>query len=357
MIYARLVKPILFRLDPERTHDLAIACLAVAGRACARLGVAPPAPDPRLATEVCGLRFPVPLGLAGGADKGAEALLAWPGLGFGFVEIGTVTPRPQPGNPRPRVFRLPEDAALINRLGFDSPGARVVAERLAAIRRRGAYPVPIGVNIGKNKTTPLAEAVDDYVQALDALHAYADFLVVNVSSPNTPGLRALQTHDAVTALLDALGARNRRLGEKPLFVKVAPDLSRDELEAVAAAVRDRAHGLVATNTTIRRDGLRSPSRREEGGLSGRPVRALATEAVRILYCATGGRLPIIGVGGVMTAEDAYEKIKAGASLVEAYTGFVYGGPGMPRRVASGLARLLERDGLRALGDAVGVDSR
>ncbi|MHB8733485.1 MAG: quinone-dependent dihydroorotate dehydrogenase [bacterium] len=356
MLYERVVKPALFRLDPERSHELALTALGVAGAVWRRVGAAAAPADPRLAVEVCGLRCPSPIGLAAGCDKAARALWAWPRLGFGFVEVGTVTPRPQPGNPRPRLFRLPEDDALINRLGFNSPGADAVAARVTAARQTGRYPVPLGANVGKNKDTPLEDAAADYVRAMERLHPHADFIVVNVSSPNTPGLRSLQARDSVVPLLDAVAARNRVLGEKPLFVKVAPDMTREELEAVADAVRGRAHGLVATNTTVRRDGLRDPVAHESGGLSGRPLRQLATGAVAALYRATGGRVPIIGVGGIMTAEDAYEKIKAGATLVEVYTGFVYGGPGMPRRVAEGLVRLLDRDGLSRLQDAVGVDA-
>jgi dihydroorotate dehydrogenase len=355
-MYDRLVKPALFRLDPERSHELALAALGVAGTVWSRLGATAAPADPRLAVEACGLRFPSPIGLAAGCDKAARALWAWPRLGFGFVEVGTVTPRPQPGNPRPRLFRLPEDGALINRLGFNSPGADVVAARMAAARRTGRYPIPLGANVGKNKDTPIEDAAADYVRAMERLHPHADFIVVNVSSPNTPGLRSLQTRENVVPLLDAVAARNRALGEKPLFVKVAPDMTRDELEAVADAVQGRAHGLVATNTTVRREGLGSPAARESGGVSGRPLRQLATDAVAVLYRATGGRVPIIGVGGIMTAEDAYEKIKAGATLVEVYTGFVYGGPGMPRQAARGLVRLLDRDGIGRLQDAVGVDA-
>ena len=356
MLYERVVKPALFRLDPERSHELALTALGVAGAVWRRVGAAAAPADPRLAVEVCGLRCPSPIGVAAGCDKAARALWAWPRLGFGFVEVGTVTPRPQPGNPRPRLFRLPADDALINRLGFNSPGADVVAARMTAARQTGRYPVPLGANVGKNKDTPLEDAAADYVRAMERLHPHADFIVVNVSSPNTPGLRSLQTRDSIVPLLDAVAARNRALGEKPLFVKVAPDMTREELEAVADAVRGRAHGLVATNTTVRRDGLRDPVAHESGGLSGRPLRQFATGAVAALYRATGGRVPIIGVGGIMTAEDAYEKIKAGATLVEVYTGFVYGGPGMPRRVAQGLVRLLDRDGLSRLQDAVGVDA-
>lgn len=354
LIYERFVRPLLFRLDPERSHELVLAGLGLGGAVWSRLGAAPPV-DPRLAVEVCGLRFASPVGLAGGCDKAGRALSAWPRLGFGFVEVGTVTPRPQPGNPRPRLFRLPEDRALINRLGFNSPGAEVVAERMAVARRGGRYPIPLGANLGKNKDTPLEDAAADYVRTLERLHPHADFIVANLSSPNTPGLRSLQARDAVVPLLDALASRNRDLGEKPLFVKVSPDMTREELEAVADAVHGRGHGLVATNATVRREGLRSRLGSEPGGLSGPPVRQVATDAVRILYRATGGRVPIIGVGGIMNAEDAYQKIKAGATLVEVYTGFVYGGPGMPRRFAWGLLRLLERDGFSHLREAIGAE--
>jgi dihydroorotate dehydrogenase len=310
-----------------------------------------------------GLRFPTPIGLAAGFDKAARALWAWPALGFGFVEVGTVTARPQPGNPRPRIFRLPEDEALINRLGFNSPGAEAVAQRLAAFRRtdaarpRGRYPIPLGVNIGRSAAASNEEAIEDYRVSLDHLHPFADFLVVNVSSPNTLGLRTLQEGEALALLLDALAARNRVLGEKPLFVKVAPDLTEGEFEAVAAAVQGRAHGIVATNTTVGRDGARGAKRDEPGGLSGRPLRPLTLQSIRTLRRLTGGRMPIIGVGGIFTPDDVYGMIKAGATLVEVYTGFVYGGPGTAPRLARGLERLLARDGFTAVTQAVGVESR
>jgi dihydroorotate dehydrogenase len=343
-------------MEPERSHDAVLACLAAVGPVWRYLGGAPQAPDPRLAVTVCGIRFPTPVGLAGGFDKAARALWAWPALGFGFVEVGTVTALPQSGNPRPRVFRLPADEAIINRLGFNSPGARAVAERLASFRRRGAYPVPLGVNIGRSRDVSNEAAPDDYASSLDQLHPFADFFVVNISSPNTPGLRSLQVRDAATRLLDRLAERNRALGEKPLFVKVAPDLSEGELEEVVAALDGRGHGLVATNTTVRREGLRSAARGEAGGLSGRPLRDLSTRVIRTLRRVSRGRVPIIGVGGIFTAEDAYEKIRAGASLVQLYTGFIYQGPAAPRRVAAGLARLLARDGYETLAQAVGADS-
>ncbi len=352
MIYRAVVRPILYKIDPEVSHDVALTLLETTGPAWSRLSK--PARDPRLESTVCGIRFPTPVGLAGGFDKSARALWAWPALGFGFAEVGTVTAQRQPGNPRPRVFRLTEDRALINRLGFNSPGADAVARRLAAFRRR-AYPIPLGVNIGRSTAASNEAAPDDYTYSLDQLHAFADFIVANLSSPNTPGLRSLQLRDAIVPLLDRLAERNRALGEKPLFVKVAPDLTDAELEEIVSALDGRAHGLVATNTTIRRNGLRSPARDEAGGVSGEPLRDLCTRVIRTLWRLTRGRIPIIGVGGIFTAEDAYEKIRAGAALVELYTGFVYGGPATPRRILSGLRALLERDGFTNVAQAVGTE--
>ncbi len=354
VIYRTVVRPILFGIEPETSHEAILTLLGAAGPVLSRLGGAPR--DPRLETTVCDLRFPAPVGLAGGFDKAARALWAWPALGFGFAEIGTVTARPQPGNPRPRLFRLPEDHALINRLGFNSPGADAVAARLAALRRR-PYPIPLGMNIGRSRAASNDAAPDDYAYSLDRLHAHGDFLVVNLSSPNTPGLRRLQMRDALVPLLDRLAERNRALGKKPLFVKVAPDLTDEELEGIVSALDGRGHGLVATNTTIRRDGLQSAARDEAGGVSGRPLGDLTTRVIRTLFRLTRGRVPIIGVGGIFTAADAYEKIKAGAALVEMYTGFVYGGPGTPRRILAGLRELLDRDGFTNVAQAVGAANR
>jgi dihydroorotate dehydrogenase len=358
MIYRTLMRPMLFRIEPEASHEAALAILGAGGPILSRLGRSGTRArdDPALTTAVCGITFPSPVGLAGGFDKAAQALWAWPALGFGFVEVGTVTAQPQPGNPRPRLFRLAEDAALINRLGFNSPGADAVSERLAAIRRR-PYPIPLGVNIGRSRAVANEAAPDDYAYSFDRLHAFADFLVANLSSPNTPGLRSLQTRSAIVPLLDRLAERNRALGEKPLFVKVAPDLTDEELEEIASALGGRAHGLVATNTTVRRDGLRSAARDEPGGVSGRPLRDLNTRVIRTLFRLTRGRVPIIGVGGVFDARDAYEKIKAGAALIELYTGFVYGGPGTPRRVLRGLRELMGRDGFTNIAQAVGAEHR
>ena len=354
MIYRTFIQPLLFQLDPEQSHDLALTSLGIAGPVLAQL--CPPLFEPRLSMTVAGLRFPTPVGLAAGFDKAARALWAWPALGFGFVEVGTVTGRAQPGNPRPRVFRLPGDQALINRLGFNSPGADAMAERLAALRRGRPYPIPLAVNIGRSRAASNEQAVDDYVYSFDRLQPHADFVVVNVSSPNTPGLRQLQMRDAIVPLLDALTARNRTLGEKPVFVKIAPDLTDAELDEVVEAIGGRAHGIVATNTTLRRDGLANPAREEAGGLSGRPLHAQAVRIVGRLRRLTGGRLPIIGVGGIFTAEDAYAMIKAGASLVELYTGFVFGGPALPRAIARGLLLLLDRDGLKTIAEATGVET-
>ena len=355
MIYRALIRPLLFQLDPERSHDLALTCVGAVGPALARL-CSPTAPDIRLSVTVAGLRFPTPVGLAAGFDKAARALRAWPAFGFGFVEVGTVTAKAQPGNPRPRVFRLPRDEALINRLGFNSPGADAMAGRLAALRRGSPYPIPLAVNIGRSRAASNEQAVDDYVYSFDRLQPHADFVVVNVSSPNTPGLRQLQMRDAIVPLLDALSARNRALGEKPLFVKIAPDLEDAEVGEVVGALAGRAHGVVATNTTLRRDGLASPARDEAGGLSGRPLHAQAVRMIGRLRRLTEGRLPIIGVGGIFTADDAYAMIKAGANLVELYTGFVYGGPALPRAIARRLRSLLDRDGLKSIAEAIGAET-
>lgn len=354
MIYRTVIRPILFGMDPEVSHEAVLTLLGAAGPILSRLTLPPR--DPRLETTVCGITFPSPVGLAGGFDKAGRALWAWPGFGFGFVEVGTVTAQRQPGNPRPRVFRLPEDQALINRLGFNSPGADAMADRLAALRRR-PYPIPLGINIGRSKATGNDEAPDDYAYSLERLHVHGDFVVANLSSPNTPGLRSLQMRNAIVPLLDRLAERNRALGEKPLFVKVAPDLTDDELEGIVSALDGRAHGLVATNTTIRRNGLRSAARDEAGGVSGRPLSDLTTRTIRTLFRLTRGRVPIIGVGGIFTAEDAYEKMKAGAALVELYTGFVYGGPRAPREILTGLHHLLDRDGLTNIAQAVGAANR
>jgi dihydroorotate dehydrogenase len=351
----RLARALLFLLPPEAAHGLGMAVarfLGVLVTLVPALGraLAARAHRPGLESVICGLRFPTPIGLAAGLDKDARAAAGFFALGFGAVEVGTVTPRPQPGNPRPRVFRLRAHRALINRMGFNNDGAAAAARRLA---RLGFRPAPLGVNLGKNKDTPLDEAGADYLAGLELLEGAADYVVINASSPNTPGLRALQEPERLRALLDAVRARTA----KPLFLKIAPDLSDDGIDAaVDVAVAARADGLVCTNTTLARDAVAgAPHAAETGGLSGAPLAARSTEVVRRAYRRAAGRLAIVGVGGVFTPEDVYEKIRAGAQLVQVYTGFVYEGPGLALRLANGLAVLLARDGL-TLGSAVGKDA-
>jgi dihydroorotate dehydrogenase len=362
MLYRRLVRPFLFRLDPERAHNLTLWLLRQAARGlrlARQAGPARPLSHPQLQMRLWGLTFPNPVGLAAGFDKNAVAVAAFPALGFGFVEVGTVTPRPQPGNPRPRLFRLPADGAVINRLGFNNDGAAAVARRLKEAPRR----LPLGVNVGKNADTPLERALDDYRQALMQLYDVADYLAVNVSSPNTPGLRDLQSPAQLSRLLRHLHACNRELAAarrrppRPLLVKIAPDLEQRQLDDLIEVVQSiPLDGVIATNTTVRRHGLSHPSG-EAGGLSGRPLCRRATEVIRYLYRRSQGRLPIIGVGGVFSPEEAYDKIRAGASLIQLYTGLIYEGPGLPRRVNRGLLELLERDGFAHLAEAVGCESR
>jgi dihydroorotate dehydrogenase len=344
MTYRRLVRPVLFRLDPERAHDLALSGLAAVSR------VVGPVQRRRMAREseadssatVFGIRFPTRVGVAAGLDKDGRALRAWPLLGFGFVEVGTVTARPQPGNPAPRLFRLPADRAVINRMGFNNAGAAALAVRL---QRTGPLPVPLGISIGKSKVTPVEDAVEDYLASLRLLHRFADYVAVNVSSPNTPGLRTLQDAGALRALVDALVAESRALAAPesrppPLLVKVAPDLSHEALEElVDVCLGHGVSGLVATNTTLDRTALvhRDPRAAEAGGLSGAPLAPRALEVVRRIRAQADDRLPVIGVGGISGPDDAQRLVDAGASLVQIYTGLIYEGPRLVRRVAATLA--------------------
>jgi dihydroorotate dehydrogenase len=351
----RAVRPFLFSLDPERAHELAAALLG----AWTRLPARRRAPDAVLSRTVFGLRFPSPVGLAAGMDKGKVLVPAWFRMGFGFVEIGTVTPRPQAGNERPRLFRLPAKEALINRMGFNNDGAEAVAARLAEL---APQPGPVGVNLGRNKATPNERAADDYLSAFRTLAPRADYVAVNVSSPNTPGLRALQSAGELGRLLDAVvrerdalaAASGRRV---PLLVKLSPDESGEGLDAMAdAAVAAGADGFIATNTTLSREGVEQESgAAEAGGLSGAPLRTRAERTCARLYLRTLGSVPVIGVGGIATAEDAYRRIRAGASLIQVYTALVYEGPSLPGRLERGLAKLLERDGL-TLAEATGKDA-
>jgi dihydroorotate dehydrogenase len=342
--------PLLRLLPPEAAHRASIVAL--------RAGITRRATgsDPQsLGITLWGRRFPNPLGLAAGFDKNAEVPDAMLGFGFGFVETGTVTPRPQPGNPKPRLFRLPEDGALINRLGFNNEGLDAVRARLAARRGR---PGLVGANLGKNKDS--TDAVADYVAGARALAALADYLVVNVSSPNTPGLRDLQRKASLLALIAALKSARAEAAPAdppPLLLKIAPDLSAEERAEIAeAALETGIDGLIISNTTVARPAtLRSPHAREAGGLSGKPLLAASTALVAQMRRLTQGRIPLVGVGGVASGADAYAKIRAGASLVQLYTMLVYAGPGLVLHIKRDLASFLARDGFASIADAVGAD--
>ncbi|GAB2955062.1 quinone-dependent dihydroorotate dehydrogenase [Hymenobacter coalescens] len=343
-MYKALVKPALFTLDAERAHHLVFDNLRRAARlpgAKAMLRSLYDFQHPSLAREVFGLKFPNPVGLAAGFDKNAALTDELATLGFGFVEIGTVTPRPQAGNPQPRLFRLPQDEALVNRMGFNNDGAAAVAARLA---RRQNRQLIIGGNIGKNKDTPNEQAAEDYVACFEALAEEVDYFVVNVSSPNTPNLRQLQEKAPLIDLLQRVQERNlRRARPRPLLLKIAPDLTDSQLDDILDIAREtRLSGLVSTNTTISREGLVTDAGEVAalgaGGLSGRPLRARATEVIRYLHQRSRGELPIIGAGGIHSAADAQEKLAAGASLVQLYTGFIYEGPALVSRINKALVR-------------------
>lgn len=365
MSYA-LLRPLLFALDPERAHNFSIQALEMLGRMPKTLAQVSrhyaAAPDIVLAQDFWGLHFPNPIGLAAGYDKDARAVAALPALGFGFIEIGTVTPRAQPGNPLPRVFRYPQSRAVINRMGFPSAGSSAVATRLAALKK---HHIPIGINIGKNKETPLINAADDYIEALDALFPYGDYLTVNVSSPNTPGLRQLQETTALTALLQAVATRNQQLAQRyqrpalPLLLKIAPDLEAPDIAAIARLALGNAplvDGFIATNTTLKRP-ADHPEYMESGGLSGAPLQEQSNAVIAQLYQVCGATIPIIGVGGILSAEDAYAKICAGASLLQIYSGLIFRGPDLIMEILQQLPNYLRRDGHATLAAARGTTAK
>ena len=342
----RLARALLFLLPAEVAHRLVMAALGLLGRArrvCQRMRARRlPVGPVDLSVEVAGLRFAHPVALAAGLDKDAEAVAALFGLGFSAVEVGTLTPRAQPGNPRPRLFRLPEVQGLINRMGFNNHGARPAAERLS---RETWRPGPVGVNIGKNKDTPLERAVEDYLACVDVLAPSGDYVVINASSPNTPGLRQLQEPEQLRSLLGAVRERVQLVARgTPVFLKISPDLGATALEElVEVAVEGGLQGLIATNTTVGRP-LSHELAGEVGGLSGAPLRALSTEVLRTVVRASRGRIPVIAAGGVFTLQDVLEKLRAGAALVQVYSGFVYEGPGMVSRLVAELAAFLAREG-------------
>ncbi|MFN6934547.1 MAG: quinone-dependent dihydroorotate dehydrogenase [Tsuneonella sp.] len=341
MLY-RLATPALFALDPERAHRLTITGLKLAP-------ALPPPTSGSLATSVAGVRFANPVGLAAGFDKDAEVPDAMLGLGFGFVEVGSITPLPQAGNPKPRLFRLTADRAVINRMGFNNGGAEVAALRLAKRKRRGT----VGINVGANKDSP--DRIADYVAGIATFGPLADYLTVNVSSPNTPGLRDLQSEGELAALLSAIaGARTAET--PPVFLKVAPDLVDGDHERIVRAALDNGiAGLIVSNTTVSRPALRSADAGETGGLSGAPLRDLAQVQLRRFRAIAGAELPLIGVGGIASADDAWARIRAGASLVQLYSALVYEGPGLARTIVHGLERLMKRDGFTSIAEAVGSE--
>ena len=373
--YRQFVRPLLFHgvtLDPEFLHHRTLDLLDWLGSS-GDGPLAQPRPwlrrqfslsDDRLVQTCWGLPFANPLGLAAGFDKDGAGARAWPLLGFGFAELGTVTRYPQPGNPQPRLFRLVKDEAVLNRMGFNNQGAAALAERLGAYWATHRPPIPIGINLGKSKVTDLADAAADYRFSFQQLYPYGDYFVVNVSSPNTPGLRSLQAADQLGPILATLQAENR--DGKPLLVKIAPDLAWPDIDAVIELAQTyNLAGMIATNTTIARTGLKTqtllqtgnPVAEEAGGLSGAPLRQRSTEVIRYIYQRTGGTLPIVGVGGIFTAADAWDKITAGATLLQTYTGWIYEGPWMVPRLLEGLLTQLEAHQLSCIADAVGHSHR
>jgi dihydroorotate dehydrogenase len=353
MSYRSLLRPLLFRLPPETAHEFALHSLSLLpSRILAKRSVQNP-------ISRFGLLFSNPVGLAAGFDKNGIALRPLAALGFGFIEAGTVTFHPQPGNPRPRLFRLSEDQALINRAGFNNEGAAAFAKRV----ERNRPDCVLGISIGKSKITPLEEATGDYLKSFELVYNVADYIAVNVSSPNTPQLRELQQSQQLTALLSALKERGRKLEQShqkrvPLLVKLSPDLERADLEVIVAGLESlQIDGIIATNTTISRENLSTDSKlvaaAGEGGLSGKPLKSRSTQMIAQLYELTRGNIPLIGVGGIFTARDAWEKICAGASLVQLYTGFIYQGPNIANDINEGLAKILVREKFASVDAAVG----
>ena len=346
-VYQNFLKRCLFGLDAEYAHRLTLRTLSMMPP------FTPPRERPELAIKLWGTEFHNPIGLAAGMDKDAVAIRGWETLGFGFAELGTVTPRPQTGNETPRIWRIPERRALINRLGFPSEGMDAVAPRVARMRKAGIS-IRLGLNFGPNSTTPPEAVAADYSALMERMGPLADFIVINVSSPNTPGLRNWQSPERMKELFAAMVGKSGE-SERPVLVKISPDLERNELFRICeTALELGVDGIVACNTSIQREalGVSSP---HPGGLSGRPLTIRARELIRDIHTHTRGKIPIIGVGGVATAEDAWLHIRAGASMVELYTALIYEGPGVVERIKEGLADLLRRNGFRSIGEAVGID--
>ena len=352
--YKSIVRPLLFKVSPETAHEIGIEALRVGLNSEAARNFAAEkfsVENSFGAIERFGLRFKNPLGIAAGFDKNGKVVNQLAALGFGFVEVGTITFQPQKGNEKPRLFRLPEDNALINRLGFNNEGTPKVVERLKKINPRCV----LGVNIGKNKDVPNEAAIENYLQSFDLAHKVADYIAVNVSSPNTPNLRELQKAENFEELLSALQTRNRELVAKPLLVKIAPDLTDAEIELIVdVSLKLNLAGIIATNTTVARENLKS-NVNENGGLSGKPLREKSNEVISKIYQYSNGKLPIIGVGGIFTAGDAFTKIASGATLVQAYTGFVYQGISFAKEINEGLTKILREKGFENLDEAIGAN--
>ena len=383
-IYQSGVRPLLFsvlKTDAEWLHNRTLQVLELAARTqsnpatsqmLSRLQKSLGVQDSRLEQSLWGLSLKNPVGLAAGFDKNGVAADIWANFGFGFAELGTVTCQPQPGNPQPRLFRLTQDSAALNRMGFNNQGAAAMAARFQRAHKQPSFDTsrpmpqsrfPLGINLGKSKVTPLEQAAADYLESFKLLKDWGDYFVVNVSSPNTPGLRSLQDAAGLSTILEILQQENRYI--KPILVKIAPDLESEDLASILDLAKTyQLAGIIATNTTIRRDGLKTqilpetgkPIAEEAGGISGLPVRERSTEVIRFIWKYTKGELPIIGVGGIFTAEDAWEKIAAGASLIQVYTGWVYEGPWMVRRILQGLLQKLEERGFSSISEAVGSDN-
>jgi dihydroorotate dehydrogenase len=365
MLYKKLGKPILFRMDPEKAHHLTINGLHAAGAVpggkylLKSLYGVPYSQE--LDQRLWNIQFANPVGLAAGLDKNAKAVEGFSQLGFGFMEVGTITPKPQAGNEQPRLFRLPSDEALINRMGFNNVGVEEMARNLRKVKKRA---IPIAVNIGKNKVTPNEHAEEDYRACIRGLYELGDFFVVNISSPNTPDLRNLQhgndLNRLLVAVMDEMELQKQKHSHpgKPVLVKIAPDLTDEELELTVQSIKaSGVSGIIATNTTLGRDGLTHPNREQAGGLSGKPLTQRSTDIIRRIYRLTDGKLPIIGSGGIFSAQDAYEKIRAGASLVEVYSALIYEGPELLCQINDGLKGLLKKDGFSHISEAIGADMR
>ena len=352
--FEKVIRPTLFKLDAERAHELGVKALELGLANGRKLN-----DEQRLFVKEAfgpvrrfGLEFTNPLGIAAGFDKNAIVVDRLASLGFGFVEVGTVTFQPQSGNPKPRIFRLPADKALINRLGFNNEGAAGIAERLTKSKKKNV----VGVNIGRNKEVKNEDAIENYLKTFEIIYPVADYIAVNISSPNTPNLRQLQSSENLESLLSELQRRNLELDAKPLLVKVSPDLETVEIESIVdVCLKARVSGIIATNTTVSRQGLDTadPERFREGGLSGRPLAERSNRVIEEIYKNSKGKLLIVGVGGIFTAEDAFEKMSKGASLVQAYTGFIYSGPWFPVDVVYGLARIIKAKGFSHLDEVIG----